>query len=99
MKVSSLGYPQMKPYFSDKVNNLAFYLFPHLPGNRRYPEILTYWNFYHTDELETTSWIFYTYFENLAFFGGVLDIFLLVPSFIMFGYTFRLNEINVFYYQ
>ena len=89
----------MKPYFTDKLNNRCNNTNPLIPDTKQYPELLTYWNFYHTDELETTKWIFYTYFENLAFFGGVLDIFLLVPSFIMFGYTFRLNEINVFYYQ
>ena len=31
--------------------------------------------------------------------GGLLDILLLFPSIMMFGYTFRLNEINVFYHQ
>ena len=46
-----------------------------------------------------TKWIFYTYIDNLSFLGGLLDISLLVPSFQMIGYTFRLNEINVFFYQ
>ena len=94
-----MGYPQMRPYYSDKLNNWASNTRKDVDGNKQYPELLTYWNFYHTDELETTNWIFFTYVENLAFYGGLLDIFLLVPSFLMFGYTFRLNEINVFKYQ
>ena len=68
-------------------------------GGVNYPELLAYWNLYHVDEAVRTKWIFYTYIDNLSFLGGLLDISLLVPSFLMIGYTFRLNEINVFFYQ
>lgn len=64
-----------------------------------YSEILMYWNFYQTDEKIVTSWKFYTYIDNLSFLGGLLDISLLIPSFVMIAYTFRINEINVFFYQ
>ena len=99
LKITNIDFTHMKPYFSDGVNNLANNTDPRIPGTKQFPEILTYWNFYHTDELETTKWIFYTYIDNLSFLGGLLDILLLFPSIIMFGYTFRLNEINVFFYQ
>lgn len=68
-------------------------------GGVNHPELLAYWNLYHVDEAVRTKWIFYTYIDNLSFLGGLLDISLLVPSFLMIGYTFRLNEINVFFYQ
>ena len=46
-----------------------------------------------------TSWRFFTYIDNLSFLGGLLDIAILIPSFLMIAYTFRINEINVFFYQ
>ena len=64
-----------------------------------YTEMVAYWNFYHTDELEIIDWKFHTPLDNLSFLGGLLDILFLIPSFIMLIYTFRLNEINVFFFQ
>ena len=68
-------------------------------GGKPYPELMIYWNFFHMDEIITTNWVFYTYLDNLSFLGGLLDISLFVPFFLMMAYTFRLNEINVFFYQ
>lgn len=68
-------------------------------GNKVYSEILVYWNLYLTDEKIQTTWKFYTYIDNLSFLGGLLDIAFLIPSFLMLAYTFRINEINVFFYQ
>ena len=88
----------MKPYFKDGMNNYGNNTDP-TKGGKPFAPMLAYWNFYHTDELESTKWIFFTYIDNLSFLGGLLDILLLFPSIMMFGYTFRLNEINVFYHQ
>ena len=93
-----MDFGQLKPYFSDGMNNKANNTNLAI-GGTPYPEMITYCNFFHTDELESTKWIFYTYIDNLSFLGGLLDILLLFPSIFMFGYTFRLNEINVFYHQ
>lgn len=68
-------------------------------GGNPYPELMIYWNFFHMDEIVTTNWVFYTYLDNLSFLGGLLDITLFVPFFLMLVYTFRLNEINAFFYQ
>lgn len=68
-------------------------------GGQPYPEVVMYWNLYQTDEKILTSWKFFTYIDNLSFLGGLLDISLLIPSFVMIAYTFRINEINVFFYQ
>ena len=65
---------------------------------KKYTEIISYWNFYHIDEYITTNWIFFTPLDNLSFLGGLLDIGLLIPTVLMFAYTFRLNEIKVFYH-
>ena len=59
-------------------------------GGKEYPMMLAYWNLYHVDELIQTNWIFYTYIDNLSFLGGLLDIALLVPSFLMIAYTYSL---------
>ena len=80
------------------MNNYANNTNPAL-GGKPYPELLMYWNIYRTNEVYQTTWKFYTYIDNLSFLGGLLDIGLLVPSFIMILYTFRINEINVFFYQ
>ena len=68
-------------------------------GGTPHPEIIAYWNIFHLDEQLSTKWIFYTYIDNLSFLGGLLDIILLFPTVIMLGYTFRLNEINVFFHE
>jgi len=81
------------------MNNFANNTSPDLEGTTPFPDMLAYWNFFHTDEQESTRWIFFTYIDNLSFLGGLLDILLLVPSILMLGYTFRLNEISVFYHQ
>lgn len=65
----------------------------------KYTEMISYWNIYHMDELVTTDWKFHTPLDNLSFLGGLLDIGLFIPSIIMLIYTFRLNEINVFFFQ
>ena len=67
--------------------------------NVNYTEMISYWNIYHIDELVTTTWKFHTPLDELSFLGGLLDIGFLVPSIIMVIYTFRLNEINVFFFQ
>ena len=68
-------------------------------GTVEYTEMVSYWNIYHMDELVTTDWVFHTPLDNLSFLGGLLDIGFLIPSIIMLVYTFRLNEINVFFFQ
>ena len=68
-------------------------------GTVEYTEMVSYWNIYHMDELVTTDWKFHTPLDNLSFLGGLLDIGFLIPSIIMLVYTFRLNEINVFFFQ
>ena len=72
---------------------------PSIPGTRQYAEMINYWNFYQTDEIIQTSWKFFSYVDNLSFLGGLLDILLLIPAGLMIAYTFRINEINVFFYQ
>ena len=79
------------------MNNRANNTNPSL-GQKPYPELIQYWNFYHTDEKIQTNWIFYTYLDNLSYLGGLLDIGFLVPWAIMIGYTFRLNEYSVFFF-
>lgn len=68
-------------------------------GGKPYPEMMVYWNFFHMDEVITTNWVFFTYLDNLSFLGGLLDISLFFPFFLMLAYTFRLNEINTFFHQ
>ena len=80
------------------MNNFANNTNPDL-GGKPYPEILQYWNFYHTDETIQTNWIFYTYLDNLSLLGGLMNIGFLGTWIFMFGYTFRLNEINVLFFQ
>lgn len=67
-------------------------------GGKPYPEIAIYWNFYHMDEIITTNWVFYTYVDNLSFFGGLLDICLYIPAVFMLVYTWKLAEVNMFFY-
>ena len=88
----------MKAYNSDGMNNYANNTDPSL-GGKPNTEILAYWNLYVTDEKILTTWKFFTYVDNLSFLGGLLDITLLIPSFLMIAYTFRINEINVFFYH
>ena len=83
---------------SDTMNNYANNTKAEL-GGTEHTDFLIYWNFYHVDELITTDWLFYTYIDNLSYLGGLLDIILLVPAFAMAVYTFRLQEINVFFYE
>lgn len=80
------------------MNNGANNTKPDLGGNP-YPEIAIYWNFYHSDEIITTNWVFFTYVDNLSFFGGLLDISLFMPYFLMLIYTYKLNEVNMFFYN
>ena len=80
------------------MNNGANNTNPEL-GGKPYTDLISYWNFYQTDEQILTSWKFFTFIDNLSFLGGLLDIMFLVPSLIMIAYTFRINEINVFFYQ
>lgn len=68
-------------------------------GGTPYPEIAIYWNFFHMDEIVTTNWVFYTYIDNLSFFGGLLDISLFIPYFFMLAYTYKLNDVNMFFYH
>ena len=98
LKITEMDYTQQKPYLSDGMNNAANNTKPSL-GGAPYPEIIQYWNFYQTDEKIQINWIFFTYIDNLSFLGGLLDIGFLIPWIVMVGYTFRLNEINVFFYQ
>ena len=84
---------------TDGMNNKANNTNPSRQGSKPYTEILSYWNLYITDEKISTTWKFYTYIDNLSFLGGLLDITLLIPSFLMLAYTFRINEISVFFYQ
>jgi hypothetical protein len=88
---------QFKPYKSDGMNNSANNTKVSLGGSP-YPELIQYYNLFHVDELVSINWIFYTYTDNLSFLGGLFDIALFIPYIIMIGYTFRLNEINVFFY-
>ena len=80
------------------MNNFANNTDPSKNGEP-FTDMVMYWNVYQTDEKILTSWKFYTYIDNLSFLGGLLDIFLLIPSFLMMAYTFRINEINVFFYE
>ena len=98
LKLTELDSSQQKPYGSDKMNNFAINTEGFNQDGKKYTELLSYWNLYHVDEAVRTKWIFYTYIDNLSFLGGLLDISLMIPSFLMIGYTFRLNEINVFFY-
>ena len=99
MKLTTLDFAQWKHYGSDGMNNYANNTNSNIEGAEPYPEIIIYWNLYHTDEKILTYWKFFTYIDNLSFLGGLLDISLLIPSFVMIAYTFRINEINVFFYQ
>ena len=93
-----MDFAQIKPYNSDGMHNKAVNT-DESKGGTPYPDVLTYWNFYHTDESIETKWIFYTYIDHISFIGGILDIWLSLPIGLMLIYTFKLNEINVFYYQ
>jgi hypothetical protein len=68
-------------------------------GGYEYPEMIMYWNFYQLDELITTKWHFWTYIDNLGLLGGVLNIAIFIPKIIMLIYTFKLNEIMLFFQQ
>ena len=51
VKLTNLEYSQMKTYKSDGMNNNGKNL--HInksKGDSDYPEIISYWNFYHDDE-------------------------------------------------
>jgi hypothetical protein len=87
-----------KAYGTDLLNNHANNTFENF-GSLNPPELLFYANIQHNDELISTKWIFFSYIENLSFLGGLMDISLLIPSVIMIGYCFRINEINVFFYH
>jgi hypothetical protein len=97
LKIGTIDFTQFKPYYSDGMNNYANNTDVTI-GGTPYPELIQYYNFFHVDELISINWIFFTYLDNLSFLGGLLDIALFIPSIIMIGYTFRLNEINVFFY-
>ena len=87
----------MKTYKSDGMNNNGKNV--HIDkskGDSDYPEIISYWNLYHYDELIQTKWIFFTYIDNLSFLGGLLDIALFIPSIFMLAYSFRLGQIQMF---
>jgi hypothetical protein len=68
-------------------------------GGKPYPELVIYWNFFQVDETVITNWVFFTYFDNVSFLGGFAVIILKVPIFVMLLYTFKLSEIDVFFYQ
>ena len=99
LKLTTIDFGQMKAYNTDGMNNKANNTDPSREGSKPYTEILSYWNLYITDEKISTTWKFYTYIDNLSFLGGLLDITLLIPSLLMLAYTFRINEISVFFYQ
>ena len=88
----------MKTYKSDGMNNNGqnIHLDASKGAEKKYPEIISYWNLYHYDELIQTKWIFFTYIDNLSFLGGLLDIALFIPSLFMLLYSFRLGQIQVF---
>ena len=98
LKLTTIDFDQKKAFGTDGSNNFANNTDPSR-GGKPYPDLLMYWNIYRTTERLQTTWKFYTYVDNLSFLGGLLDIFLFVPSFLMIVYTFRINEINVFFYQ
>ena len=92
MKLTNLEIPQEKTYKSDGMNNNGLNIHvDESKGNGPYPEIISYWNLYHYDELIQTKWIFFTYIDNLSFLGGLLDIALFIPSIFMIIYSFRLG--------
>ena len=95
LKLAPLEKSQQKPYGKNNMNNED----TNTTSTEKYTEIISYWNYYHLDEIQTTNWIFFTPLDNLSFLGGLLDIFLFIPSVLMFAYTFRLNEINVFFFH
>ena len=61
----------MKPYGSDGMNGFGKNL------NRTLPDMLEYWNFYLSNELQTTTRQKYTVLDNCAFIGGNIDFILL----------------------
>lgn len=97
LKLSTIEFSQYKTYGIDGMNNKANNTDESL-GGTNYPEMFQYYNIHHLDKLDSINWIFYTYIDNLSFLGGLLDIVMLLPSFVMLVYTFRINEINVFFY-
>ena len=60
LKVKHLDLLQSKPSYSDNLNNYANNTF----GENPYPDILAYWNFYHTDELDTTDWVLHSQIDH-----------------------------------
>ena len=97
IKIDVLDLNQQKAYKTDGMNNKANNTDPEDGGNP-YPELLQYWNFYHTDETIQTNWIFFTYIDNLSSLGGLINIGFLGTIILMRVYSFRLNEINVFFF-
>ena len=91
LKYNFCDFGQFKAPKNEYMNNNS--------NNTENTEILMYWNVILDDSYFTTSWSFFTYIDNLSFLGGLLDIALLVPSILMMVYTFRINEINVFFYH
>lgn len=68
-------------------------------GGKPYPEMVAYWNFYQTDEKIQVNWIFFTHIDNLSFLGGLVGLGFRFAGVLMIAYTFRLNEINVLFFQ
>ena len=62
-------------------------------------ELLANVNIMLDDQIQSTSWTFFTYIDNLSFLGGLLNTSLFIPSVLTAAYTFRINEINVFFYH
>ena len=64
----------MKPYKSDGMNGFGKNL------NRTMPDMLEYWNFYLTNEMQTTTRQKYTWLDNFAFIGGNIDFMLMTVA-------------------
>ena len=58
--------------------------------DRKFPDILEYWNFYLTDELMTTTRQRYTWLDNFAFIGGNVEFVLLSLGFFFYLYNYNI---------
>lgn len=64
---------------------------------RAMPDMLEYWNFYLSNEYQTTTRQKYTWLDNFAFIGGNIDFVLMAIGVFFSIYNYKNSQISLFY--
>ena len=82
---------QLKPYGSDGMNGYGKNL------NRSLPDMMEYWNFLLTNDLQTSTRQKYTWLDNFAFIGGNIDFILLGLGAFFSIYNYNVARTKLYY--